>query len=214
MPPELVIFDCDGVLVDSEDITNDVVVRSLASYGLILTHEECKDLFVGTSDSYVKTTAEKMGAFLPPDWLAEIDAETFARLKQEVTTVAGVVDILDRLEKSGIPFCVASNGSEEKMAITLGRTDLLARFEKFMFSAHSLGTAKPDPQMFLHAAKTFNVTPAACVVIEDSTSGAKAARRANMKCLGYAPHNDGRKLAQEGAEVFHDMRNLMDFLKI
>jgi len=214
MRPELVIFDCDGVLVDSEVVSNQVMVNNLARYGLSLTLEECMDRFVGNTMMAVKTNAQNLGAQLPPDWIDEVYEETYARLKQGVPVIEGIAEILDTLDRAGIAYCVASNGSEEKMAITLGHTGLLTRFENAMFSAHSLGTAKPDPQMFLHAAKTFNATPGSCIVIEDSPSGVTAARRANMKCLGYAAHNDGRKLAQEGAEVFHDMSKLIEILGI
>jgi len=214
MPPQLVIFDCDGVLVDSEVVSNQVLTNNLARYGLSLQLEECMDLFVGGTMMGVKTKAQSLGAQLPPDWVDEIYEETFVRLKQGVPVIAGIPGILDTLDTIDIPYCVASNGSEDKMAITLGHTGLLARFENVMFSAHTLGTAKPDPHIFLHAAKTFNVIPAACIVIEDSSSGAKAARHANMKCFGYAPHNDGRKLTQEGAEVFHNMSELPDLLGV
>ncbi len=214
MPPELVIFDCDGVLVDSEVASNQVLADNLARYDLSVTLEQCLDQFVGGTIEGVRTKALDMGAQLPSDWIAEIYEEIFAKLRQGVPVIAGIPEILDNLDAVNTDYCVASNGSEEKMVITLGHTGLLARFEKFMFSAHSLGTAKPDPHMFLHAAKTFDVNPGACIVIEDSTSGVKAARRANMKCFGYAPHNEGRKLQQEGAEVFHDMRELPDLLNL
>jgi len=200
MRPELVIFDCDGVLVDSEVVSNQVMVNNLASYGLSLTLEECMDLFVGNTMMAVKTKAQNLGAQLPHDWIEEVYEATYVRLKQGVPVIEGIPEILDTLDNANIAYCVASNGSEEKKNI--------------MFSAHSLGTAKPDPHMFLHAAKTFNVSPAACIVIEDSPSGVTAARRANMKCLGYAPHNDGCKLTQEGAEVFHDMSDLVDLLRV
>jgi len=214
MSPKLVIFDCDGVLVDSEVVSNQVLADNLARYGLSVTLEQCLDQFVGGTIEGVETKAMAMGAQLPPDWIAEIYEEIFAKLRQGVPVIEGIPEILDTLDDANIAYCVASNGSEEKMAITLGQNGLQARFEKFMFSAHSLGTAKPDPHMFLHAARNFNVTPAACVVIEDSSSGAKAARRANMKCFGYSPHNDGRKLEQEGAVVFHAMSELPDILGV
>jgi HAD superfamily hydrolase (TIGR01509 family) len=214
MTPELIIFDCDGVLVDSEVVSNQVLADNLEQYGLSVTLEQCLDQFVGGTIEGVKTKAIGLGAQLPSDWITEIYEEIFAKLRQGVPVIAGIPEILDTLDGANIAYCVASNGSEEKMAITLGQNGLLARFEKFMFSAHSLGTAKPDPHMFLHAAKTFNVSPDACIVIEDSTSGAKAARRAHMKCFGYAPHNDGGKLQQEGAEVFHNMSDLVEILKL
>jgi len=214
MPPKLVIFDCDGVLVDSEVVSNQVLANNLSRYGLSVTLEQCMDQFVGGTIEGVKTKALGLGAQLPLDWIAEIYEEIFAKLRQGVPVIEGIPEILGTLDAANIAYCVASNGSEEKMAITLGQNGLLARFEKNMFSAHSLGTAKPDPHMFLHAAKTFNVSPDACIVIEDSSSGAKAARRAHIKCFGYAPHNDGRKLEQEGAEIFHNMSELPYLLEV
>ena len=214
MAPELVIFDCDGVLVDSEVAANTVLVDNLKQYNLSLTLSQCMDLFVGGTMAGVEKEAKNLGARLPANWIDEIYHETYTRLKQGVPAINGVVAILDRLDAKNIPFCVASNGSEEKMGITLGQTGLLPRFENNMFSAHTLGTAKPDPKMFLYAANAYNKVPASCAVIEDSPSGAKAARRAAMKCFGYAPHNDGRKLAKEGAEVFQHMAELTRLLTI
>lgn len=214
MRPELVLFDCDGVLVDSEGIVNEIVVGNLSRHGLQLSSEECMELFVGTSDDYMKTTAEEMGACLPPDWLEQLDFEIFARLNQGVLAIDGVEAILDRLEDLKIPFCVVSNGSEDKMALTLGQTGLGPRFEGAIFSAHTLNVFKPDPGLFLHAANVFNISTDDCVVIEDSPSGAKAAYQAGMKCYGYTPHNDGSKLSAEGAQVFHCMKELAGLLGI
>lgn len=214
MQPELVIFDCDGVLVDSETVSNEVLARNLTRHGLEMTTAECMSHFVGGTMKSVGEKASDWGADLPADWIDQIYGEIYARLRQGVPAIAGVVNVLDRIDRAGIPFCVASNGSEEKMSITLGHTGLLSRFETAMFSAHTLGVAKPDPGLYLHAANTFGISPEFCAVIEDSLSGVTAARRAGMKCYGYSAHDDGAGLAEEGAEVFHDMAELAGLLGI
>ena len=127
----------------------------------------------------------------------------------------GVPQLLARLDASGIPVCVASNGSEDKMRITLGQNGLWERFHPHaMFSAHSLGVAKPEPGLFLAAASHFGVQARDCLVIEDSSSGVTAAVRAGMRCLGYAPCGGGKKLAALGAEVFTGMAEVPTLLSI
>ena len=205
MTPDLIIFDCDGVLVDSETITNKVLIANLARYGLDLTLEDSDRLFVGGTIRGVGEKARDMGADLPENWIDEIYAEIYDTLRAGVEPIAGIATLLDRLEDAGIAYCVASNGSEEKMDITLGQTGLAARFEGRRFSAHSLGVAKPDPGLFLAAAKTMGFAPDQAVVVEDSGTGAMAAKAANMRCLGYAAHDDGARLIAQGAEVFDDM---------
>lgn len=202
--PGLVIFDCDGVLVDSEPLSAEVLARNLTRHGLALTAAECMALFVGGTMSGVRDHAREMGADLAEGWIAEVHAETYAALAQEVEAVAGVGALLDRLQDAGVPVCVASNGADAKMQVTLGRTGLLPRLPQ-RFSAQSVGIAKPDPGLFLHAAATMGVAPEACVVIEDSATGAKAAARAGMRCLGYAPLGDGAPLIAQGAEHFRHM---------
>ena len=204
--PDLVIFDCDGVLVDSEAPTMQVLTANLARHGLAIAPEEAMRLFVGGTMAGVADTARALGADLPRDWVEGIYAEIYARLRRGVDAIPGVHAVLDALDAARIPACVASNGSDEKMDITLGATGLAARFAGRRFSAHALGVAKPDPGLFLIAARQMGVPPARCVVIEDSTTGARAARRAGMRCLGYAPHGDGANLSAEGARPFPGMR--------
>jgi HAD superfamily hydrolase (TIGR01509 family) len=146
-----------------------------------------------------------MGANLPPDWVDEIYAETYAALRAGVDVIAGIPELLDRLDATRIPYAVGSNGSEAKMQITLGQNGLLDRFKGAIFSAHTLKTAKPDPDLYLAAAAHFGVTPDRAVVLEDSATGATAAARAGMRCLGYAPHGDGSALKAKGAEIIDSM---------
>ncbi|MGR3761643.1 HAD family hydrolase [Roseobacteraceae bacterium NS-SX3] len=199
--PKLVIFDCDGVLVDSEPASNQALVDNLARHGLELSLERSMELFTGSTMAGVMKEAQAMGAVLPPDWIAEVYAETYERLREGVPLVAGIADLLALLDRHAITCCVASNGSEEKMRITLGQNGLWERFHpQAMFSAHALGTAKPEPGLFLAAASHFGVQARDCLVVEDSATGALAAARAGMRCLGYAP-TGGAGLAAQGAEV-------------
>lgn len=216
MIPELVIFDCDGVLVDSEPLSNQVHVDALAAMGISMTLEEALERFMGTSMVYVAAESRKMGAPLPgtdAEWIEELYAETYARLRQGVDPIPGVVSVLDALDAAGVPYCVASNGSDEKMDITLGSTGIADRMKGKRFSAHTLGVSKPDPELFFIAAQYMSVPPARAVVIEDSASGALGAQRAGMRCFGYAPQG-GEDLAAVGAEVFTDMAQLPALLEL
>lgn len=215
MRHELVIFDCDGVLVDSEPASNRIMADNLTRHGLPLTAEQSMELFVGCSMAGVKEKAISLGADLPDDWVEQVYSEEYACLRKGVPLVAGIRELLARLDAGGIRCCVASNGSEDKMRITLGQNGLWERFHPAaMFSAYKLGVSKPDPGLFLAAASQFQVSASDCVVIEDSTSGVTAAIRAGMRCLGYAAHDDGSRLRALGAEVFHHMGEVPALLEI
>lgn len=203
--PALVIFDCDGVLVDSETATSRVVAANLTRHGLALTPARCFDLFVGGTMRGMADRARGMGAALPEDWIDLIYAEIYAELRRGVAVIAGIPALLDRLEAEGIGYCVASNGSTAKMDITLGQTGLAPRFAGRRWSAHELGVAKPDPGLFLHAAAAMGARSDDCVVIEDSVSGVVAARRAGMRCLGYVPDGHPDRLSAEGATIIAHM---------
>ncbi len=209
---DLVIFDCDGVLVDSEVASNEVMMKNLAGYGLELTLPECMSLFVGGTMAGVMDKARDLGADLPDNWLDQIYDEIHERLRKGVPVVNGIPELLTVLEENGLPFCVASNGSFDKMRITLGQNGLWDRFSNAMFSAYDLGVGKPDPTMFLTAARRFDAR--APVVIEDSVNGVVAAGRAGMRCLAYATHDDGAQFATLGAQVFSDMADVPELLGI
>ncbi|PCJ08492.1 MAG: haloacid dehalogenase [Rhodobacteraceae bacterium] len=211
--PKLVIFDCDGVLVDSEGMSNQVLIDNLARFGLQLQLSDCMDLFVGGTIKGVMGTAREMGADLPPTWVEDVYQEIYLSLESGVPLVPGIPELLALLDRRGIPCCVASNGSEEKMRITLGQNGLWERFHpNAMFSAHTLGVAKPEPGLFLAAASHFDVQARDCLVIEDSATGATAALRAGMRCLGYAPEGNGERLAEQGAEVFSAMAQVPELI--
>lgn len=208
MFPALVIFDCDGVLVDSETPANEVLIANLARHGMTLSLEEAEQKFVGGTLQTAFETLKAMGADLPDDWCSDYRKELHERLRQGVEPIAGVIAVLDLLDGEGVPYCVASNGSDEKMAITLGQTGLWERFDGQRFSAKTIGIAKPEPGLYLAAAKAMGATPDQCAVVEDSVSGVLAARRAGMRCFGYAPKGSGEALSAHGALLFNAMSQL------
>lgn len=214
MELKLVIFDCDGVLVDTEELFNQTLVQDLAERGLILTIEQCMGMFLGGTLSTAKPVIEEYGITLPDTWVEDFYMKAYDVLRKSAEPIAGIKETLTQIEDAGIPYCVASNGRVEKMEITLGRTGMLDHFKDVMFSAQALGTAKPAPDLFLAAAAAFGVTHKECVVIEDSITGVLAAKRAGMKCFGYAPHGNGEALAAENAIIFDDMAKLPALIKV
>jgi len=204
--PQLVIFDCDGVIVDSETITNVLLRDDMATRGLDLTLDQIMRQFVGGTMRNTADKAAALGATIPEGWVDAFYKEMYLALAKGTPLIDGVEDVMQALDTVGIPYCVGSNGSLQKMGITLGQHPTVqARVQDRLYSAHALGTAKPDPEMFLIAARDHGVDPQNCVVIDDSPTGCIAARRAGMRGLGFAEHDDGARLAAEGAEVFHKM---------
>lgn len=206
-PIELVIFDCDGVLVDSEVIAVRVVVRLGQEYGWPLTEAEVIELFVGRSQAANHAlVAERLG-----EEVAQVWTKRFVDLHAEAVD-AGLrpVDGLpEALAAITLPTCVASSGTHEKMRHTLGRTGLFGQFEGRIFSATEVGRGKPAPDLFLHAARSMGVDPAACLVVEDSGPGVTAARAAGMRSLGYAGGvTAAERLEGPDTVVFDDMRQL------
>ena len=211
--PRAVIFDCDGVLVDSEAAAFDLLRVDLARYGQPMTTAEGEAQFIGGTVRGLWLRARGMGARLPDDWVDDFYERLYARLAEGTALIPGIETVLDALDAAGIPYAVGSNGSDQKMQVTLGQhPGVLARLRGRLFSGQTLGAPKPAPDVYLHAARALGQPPEACVVIEDSPTGARAARAAGMRCMGYAAHGDGRALASEGAQVFHAMADLAALL--
>ena len=208
---ELVIFDCDGVLVDSERLAVRIDVRVLAELGWILTEQEVVERFMGRTHEYMVSEIEAfLGRPLAPDWedpFHQLYRDAFAA---ELQPVEGVVEALDRIT---LPTCVASSGTHEKIRFTLGLTNLYDRFAGRIFSASEVARGKPAPDLFLHAAKRMGVDPAACAVVEDSRYGVEAARAAGMLALGFAGGlTAAEHLQGPGTIVFTEMRELPSLL--
>ena len=200
---EAVIFDCDGVLVDSEPVSNRVLAECLTAAGLPHTIEDCYRDYMGRSlEHCLVVAAGRHGRELPVDFRETYHDALAAAVVLELQPVPGIAAVLEDL---ALPWCVASSGPHEKMRLTLGHTGLLARCEDRLFSAADVGRGKPEPDLFLHAARSMGFDPARCAVVEDSPAGAVAGRRAGMRVLGYAARTDPAALAGEGAEVFDDM---------
>jgi len=196
----LVIFDCDGVLVDSEPIANALLARYLTDLGLPMTREESVDAFMGRSwAAGVELIEERLGHPVPDDFDERYHAELQAAFERELQAVRGIEAALDAIDE---PRCVASSGTHERIRSSLRLTGLLDRFpDETIFSAEDVEHGKPAPDLFLHAAATMGFEPRDCVVVEDSPAGIQAALAAGMRVLGYGVRFDG-------AETFASMSEL------
>ena len=181
---ELVIFDCDGVLIDSERLAVRVDVEMLRGVGWPLTEAEVIERFVGRSDRDTRTAIEAhLGRPLPGDWDEQINRLYREAFAAELVPVAGVLDALDRIS---LPTCVASSGTHGHLRYTLGLTGLYERFAGRIFSSEDVAHGKPAPDLFLHAARQMDSPPSRCIVVEDSRAGVQAARAAGMRVLAFA----------------------------
>ncbi|MCW3473623.1 HAD family hydrolase [Limobrevibacterium gyesilva] len=208
-PLRLVIFDCDGVIVDSEPVANRLVAEALTRLGWSMTPADADRHFLGmTLTDMVPVIEARLGQRLPDGWKQGLMSTMVDTLGREATAIAGAVEALRAVSALGLPWRVASNSSHEEMRAKfacLGISDLVAGR---VHSHRDVGRGKPEPDLFLAAAAAEGIPPAACVVIEDSLPGARAAAAAAMDCLGYAPHSDGSHLRAAGAVPFRSMFDL------
>ena len=214
-PPQvqLVIFDCDGVLVDSERLSVRTEVQLLGELGWSVREDEVVERFVGRSDAHMLSVIEAQLGRPVPEFMTQYRERLFAAFDRELTAVPGVVEALDRIESLGLATCVASSGTHDKMARTLGRTGLLERFDGRIYSATQVVHGKPAPDLFLFAAASMGVDPGACVVVEDSRYGVEAARAAGMRSVGFAGGlTPAAWLAGPGTVVIDDMAQLVGAL--
>lgn len=206
-PVELLIFDCDGVLTDSERIAVRVDVHALEELGWSLSESEVIARFMGRSDQETRIEIERhLGRVLPEDWQQQLDARYRSAFLAELAPVAGIVEALDELV---VRNCVASSGTHEHLRFTLGLVGLYDRFHGRIFSADDVAAGKPAPDVFLYAADQMGAAPEACVVVEDSLNGVRAALAAGMRVLAYGGGlTPGDRLAGPDTVVFDDMRDL------
>jgi HAD superfamily hydrolase (TIGR01509 family) len=212
--PALVIFDCDGVLVDTERLTVGVEARVLTDLGWPHTAEEVVVRWMGRSSAaQLADLEERLGPVATRSFDERTTAELGDVFERELTAVEGIAHLLDHLDAAGVPTCVASSGTHERMRHTLGLTGLYDRFAGRIYSATEVEHGKPAPDLFLHAAERMGVEPSACVVVEDSVYGVQAAVAAGMTVHGFAggltPRAD---LAAAGAVTFEAMTDLVDVL--
>lgn len=212
MKYKCVIFDCDGVLVDSEKISNRVIVDLAKQSGINIDLEYAINEFSGTSLAYVMNYLEsKTGIKLPSDFEKNYRKTSFDCFIKEIEPVNGIKDVLEKIK---VPMCVASNGPLNKMKLNLEKTNLINYFNGNLYSAYEINSWKPSPTLFLIAAKELGFQPSDCVVIEDSVSGVKAAIAGEFKVFAYAHSQNENKLKKEGAITFKKMSDLFNLLEL
>ncbi|GAA3194796.1 MULTISPECIES: HAD family hydrolase [Streptomyces] len=212
MTKRLVIFDCDGVLVDSETLSSRVMREMAAAEGLDFTPEQALELIRGRKVAeWVGQLEGWLGRALPAEFVPQFRQRTAERFTTELRAVLHVRQVIEELE---LPFCTASSAPRDKIHHTLGLTGLLPFFQGRIYSAYEVGAWKPDPGLFLHTAADLGVPPEHCVVVEDSPVGVRAGVAAGMTVLGYAPPESGTRdaLAAEGARTFGSMTELPGLL--
>jgi len=207
-PPsfELVIFDCDGVLVDSEPLANRIIVEMMGEYGYQVNEAEFLREFSGTTLPYrEKTIAQKLDWNPPQNFLAELSHRLETRAAKELQPIPHVRELIESLN---VPVCVASNGNREEIGLRLQVAGLTEIVGNRIFSATEVPHPKPAPDVYLAAAKAFGVAPSQCVVVEDSVPGVTAGIRAGMRVYGHAALTDERSLREAGAIPFFSMPQL------
>lgn len=208
MTPRAVIFDCDGVVVDSEPVAFRLLHQDLAGHGFPVSQAVMERELLGLTMANVRRRAVELGARLPEDWVARFYEKLYAELAKGVALMPGLLDVLDRLDAAGIPYALGSNGSRRKMEITLGpHPGLMARFKGGIWSGQDMPHPKPAPDIYLHAAAQMNVAPQDCVVVEDSPTGARAARAAGIRCFGLS-EGPNPALEAEGVERIAHLSDL------
>ncbi|MFG3287185.1 HAD family hydrolase [Streptomyces sp. NPDC048111] len=210
---DLIIFDNDGVLVDSEPISNTILSGYLTELGHATSYEDSLRDYMGAAVHRVHDVIrERTGQALPDDFDDTLHARIFAAFERELQPVPGVTDVLGKLVADGVPYCVASSGTHERIRVGHLRTGLDEWFEdEWVFSAQDVGRGKPAPDLFLHAAERMGVAPARCAVIEDSRLGVEAARAAGMDVYGFTAMTPAERLGDATA-CFGDMGQLLGLL--
>ncbi|MEU6528992.1 HAD family hydrolase [Streptomyces sp. NPDC046928] len=210
---DLVIFDNDGVLVDSEPISNRLLAAYLTELGHPTSYEDSIRDYMGSAMHRVHDLVlERTGERLPADFDDVFHARVFAAFERELKPVAGAVDVLEALAARGVPYCVASSGSHERIRVGHRTTGLDRWFDDArIFSSQDVGRGKPAPDLFLHAARRMGVAPERCVVIEDSPLGVRAALAAGMDVLGFTAMTPAERLSGAN-ELFADMGELVGLL--
>jgi HAD superfamily hydrolase (TIGR01509 family) len=210
----LVIFDCDGVLVDSEGISNTVLARALSELGLTISGEEAHDRYRGMFLSEIRADAERrLGSALPDGFVETFERDREEAFRESLGPVPGAATAVRAVKDLGYDVCVASQGRLSKTELTLSLCGLRDLFgPDALFSAHSVARGKPSPDLFLHAAETMGFGRDQCVVVEDTMIGVEAALAAKMRVIAYAPDGDGDAFRAAGADVVSALPELSGVL--
>ncbi|MET9577320.1 HAD family hydrolase [Streptomyces sp. DT199] len=210
---DLVIFDNDGVLVDSEPISNRLLAAYLTELGHPTSYEESIRDYMGSAMHRIhELVLERTGQRLPEDFDDVFHTRVFTAFEQELVAVAGASEVLEKLAADGVPYCVASSGSHERIRVGHRTTGLDRWFdEERIFSSQDVGRGKPAPDLFLYAAERMGVAPQRCVVVEDSPLGVRAAVAAGMDVYGFTAMTPADKLAG-ATRLFSEMGELLDLL--
>ncbi|MEU2441367.1 HAD family hydrolase [Streptomyces rubradiris] len=210
---DLVIFDNDGVLVDSEPLSNRLLAGYLTELGHPTSYEDSIRDYMGSAMHRVHDLVlERTGRRLPEDFDDVFHARVFAAFERELRPVPGVTDVLEKLAADGVPYCVASSGSHERIRVGHRTTGLDRWFtEERIFSSEDVGRGKPAPDLFLYAAERMGVAPGRCVVVEDSPLGVQAAVAAGMDVYGFTAMTPPERLSGAG-QLFTRMQELTDLL--
>jgi HAD superfamily hydrolase (TIGR01509 family) len=208
---EAVIFDCDGVLVDTEVITNDIWVEMAAELGAAVDPKQMMDRIRGAAmHTSMQWLAGELNRELPDDFEAVFRGRAAERFRRDLEPIAGVVELLGALQ---VPYCVASNGPRHKMNVSLNAAGLMPYFEDRIVSAYEVGLFKPDPGLYLAAAEGLAVESSRCAVIEDSLPGVQAGIAAGMTVFGFSQPETEGPLAAAGAITFESMFDLPRLLE-
>ena len=205
-----IIFDCDGILVDSETIANQVLLSMSAPFGLRMTMEEAVKNFNGRRLKNIFEQIEKLtNKKLPDSFEADFRKQTFEAFKTDLKAVKGVRRFIENLS---VPYCVASSGPVEKITLNLTTTRLIQNFENRIFSSYEINSWKPDPDIFIHACNQMGFKKEECIVIEDSVAGVIAGVKGGFKVFALANENNAQDLLDEGATVFYNYEELEGIL--
>ena len=210
--PACVLFDCDGTLVDSELLGNVALAHELALGGIVETGESLTERFRGHKLADMLATLQAdHGVALPDGFVDRYRARAAAMFERGVQRMPGVAEALEGLDGLALPMCIVSNGPIAKIRQSLRVAGLAGYFGERLFSAYEVGSWKPEPGLFLHAARAMGVEPARCVVVDDSATGVEAARRAGMRALWYLPHGAPAAIPPH-ATAFSHMDRLADLI--
>ena len=210
MEHKCIIFDSDGVLVDSEAISAKIFQEMAVELGVDLDYETALDRFAGTSMKENKQFVEShITGALPADFEQEFRERTYKAYRSDLRAVPGIHELIEKLQ---VPFCVASSGPVEKIRLNLGLVGLLDQFEGKIFSCYDLGSWKPEPEIYVHAAREMGFEPEECAVIEDSDSGVRAAVAGGFPVYVRTGQKKKASFEKLGAVPFQEMKELEELL--